>query len=283
VQYERKMSDNLSITLAAYDQTLIVRPTGSLDLEGASILKRALHNVDSGAESVVIDLSEVTFIDSTAISVLIGFQQHLPPRTALRLRNLTDVTRRLLHYTGLEETFQIDDERTPLGRPVVVWRSDAEPEGPPAGGRAPELPSPDAEPLELSEDAAAVVGLVSTAMPFAAGPVDQVERWLKALSRNGEAGFVLDAAGVGDRPAGDLGSVDPAAHPSIPPDVDPVDAVTAHAHRAVRARGDTTTRSTDLLEAVRDLYGDVFTEVLCRHSAQPDGALERLDHLLIGR
>lgn len=276
------MSDTLSITLAAYDQTLIVRPSGQLDLEGAPILKRALHHADSGAQTVVIDLSEVTFIDSTAVSVLIAFQQHLTPPTVLRLRNLTDVTRRLLHYTGLEQTFQIDDEHTPLGRPVVVWRSEPEPPAvaPPGGVGA--FPKPVSEPCEMSEDAATVVGLVSTAMPFATGPVDQVERWLKVLSRNGDAGFVLDAAGVGDRSSEEL-EAPPAPSTSAPlgADVDPVDAVTAHANQIVRSRGDTMTRSTDLLQAVRDLYGHVFEEVLRRHSAEPEGALERLSHLLV--
>jgi hypothetical protein len=232
----------------------------------------------------VIDLSEVTFIDSTAVSVLIAFQQHLTPPTVLRLRNLTDVTRRLLHFTGLDQTFQIDDELAPLGRPVVVWRSEPEAEVVAHSGGAGAFPKPAPEPCELSEDAATVVGLVSTAMPFAAGPVDQVERWLKVLSRNGDAGFVLDAAGIGDRSSVDMEPASaPAASTSLEPDVDPVDAVTTYANRAVRSRGETTTRSTDLLEAVRDLYGDVFEEVLRRHSAEPDGALDRLSHLLVSR
>ena len=272
---------SLSITLAAHDEALVVRPAGQLDLEGAPILKRALQHADSGAETIVIDLSEVTFIDSTAVSVLIAFQQHLTPPTILRLRNLTDVTRRLLHFTGLEQTFQIDDELASVGRPVVIWRS--EPEGGPAsGGSGVEaFPKPAADPCELSEDAATVVGLVSTALPFTSGPDEEVERWLKALSRNGDAGFVLDAAGVRDRPAPEPQAPSRSTSPRLPADADPVDAVTAYANRTVRSRGETTTRSTDLLEAVRDLYGDVFEEVLSRHSAEPGGALERLSHLLV--
>lgn len=275
------MSDELSITLAAYDQALVVRPAGALDLEGAAILKRALQHADSNAPAIVIDLSEVTFIDSTAVSVLIAFQQHLPPGRTLRLRNPTEVTRRLLHFTGLEQTFQIDDELTPLGRPVVVWRSERWAHAVPHGSGEDALPSSDAEPCELSEDAAAVVGLVATAMPFAGGPADQVERWLKALARNGDAGFVLDAAGIAERSAGNPAAPASAASSALPPEADPVDEVTAHANRAVRSRGERTTRSTDLLEAVRDLYGDVFEDVLRRHSAQPEGALERLSQLLV--
>jgi anti-sigma B factor antagonist len=274
------MPDQLSITLAAYDQALVVRPAGPLDLEGAPILKRALQHVDPSAETVVIDLSEVTFIDSTAISVLIGFQQQLRPNRVLRLRNLTEATQRLLHWTGLDGTFQIDDLETPLGRPVIIWRSDPEPEVVAHRGGLEGFPQPAAEPCELSEDAATVVGLVSTAMPFASDPADQVERWLKALSRNGEAGFVLDAAGIGDRSVGSS-AADPGRPSALPPEVDPVDAVTAYASRLTHARGDRTTRSTDLLQAVRDIYGDVFIEVLSRHSAEPEDALTRLSHLLV--
>jgi anti-anti-sigma factor len=277
------MSNELSITLAAHDRALVLRPSGQLDIEGAPILKQALQHVDPDVRTIVIDLSEVTFIDSTALSVLIGFQQQLDPPAVLRLRNLTDAARRLIDLTGLDRTFQIDDEQTPLGRPLVVWRSQPQADVVAHDGAVGTVVRGDPGPCQLSEDAATVVGLVATAMPFAAGPVDQAERWLRALCRNGDAGFVLEAAGVGE-PTGDLEiPLTSSARPALPPGADPVEAVTAFANRAVRSRGEVMTRSSDLLAAVRDLYGDLFTEALRRHSSNPEEALERLGQLLGGR
>ncbi|HET9718624.1 MAG TPA: STAS domain-containing protein [Solirubrobacteraceae bacterium] len=277
------MSAELSITLAVHDGALVLRPSGQLDIEGAPILKRALQHVDPEARTIVIDLAEVTFIDSTALSVLIGFQQQLPPSGVLRLRNLTPAARRLLDLTGLDRTFRVDDEWTPLGRPLVVWRSEPEADVVAHGRASGATLTGETAACELSEDAATVVGLVMTAMPFANGPADQAERWLRALARNGDAGFVLDAAGVGDPPGALEVPLTTSARPALAPDADPVEAVTAYASRAARSRGEVMTRSTDLLEAVRDLYGDVFTEVLRRHSADPGAALEHLGQLLGGR
>jgi anti-anti-sigma factor len=281
------MSDELSVTVSAYDDgNVVVRPYGDLDLEGAAVLKRALQHVGQEAPVVVIDMAEVTFMDSTAISVLIAFQQQLTSPSGLRLSNLTPAGRRLLELTGLHQAFKCDDGVIDSfsGHPRVVWESQRDRDVVAHSFTATStLGSPPA-PWELSQDATTVVGIVSTALPFATTPLDQAERWLKALCRNGDAGFVLEAAGIGDRHADPSASSSSAADsPRLPPGVDPIDAVTAHAKALAGFRGDTTTRTTDLLQAVRDVYGRVFEEVLRRHVAEPGDVLQRLDHLLAGR
>lgn len=281
------MSDQLSVTVTAYDGgNVVVRPSGDLDLEGAAVLKRALQHVGQGTPVVVIDMAEVTFMDSTAISVLIAFQQQLTPPSVLRLSNLTAPGRRLLELTGLHHAFTLDDELPDSlsGHPRVIWQSqrDRDVVAHSFTGTS-TLGSPPA-PWELSQDATTVVGIVSTALPFATTPLDQAERWLKALCRNGDAGFVLEAAGIGDQHSDlEAASSTSADSPRLPPGVDPIDAVTAHAKALAGFRGDTTTRTTDLLQAVRDIYGRVFEVVLRRHVAEPGDVLERLDHLLAGR
>jgi anti-sigma B factor antagonist len=51
---------------------------GELDLNAAPELKAALGDaIDRGATTVVVDLGEVTFIDSTAIGVLLGARERL--------------------------------------------------------------------------------------------------------------------------------------------------------------------------------------------------------------
>ena len=52
----------------------------------------------------------------------------------------------------------------------------------------------------LSQDAALVVALAGTAMPFAHSAEDEAERWLRALRLHGQVGAALQALGVGEAP-----------------------------------------------------------------------------------
>ena len=50
----------------------------------------------------------------------------------------------------------------------------------------------------LAPDAAIVLGIASTAMPFARTPEAEAERWLRVLRLHGEAGAALQALGVSE-------------------------------------------------------------------------------------
>ena len=58
------------------------------------------------------------------------------------------------------------------------------------------MPSPGV----LSGDAALVVGLAATAMPFAHTAEDQAESWLRTLRLHGSVGTALSALGMGEEP-----------------------------------------------------------------------------------
>jgi anti-sigma B factor antagonist len=58
-----------------------IRVSGELDLQAAPALKRALVTViGEGHLDVVVDLTEVTFLDSTALGVLAGRYRELRAR-----------------------------------------------------------------------------------------------------------------------------------------------------------------------------------------------------------
>src|SRR5918911_2995654 len=54
--------------------------------------------------------------------------------------------------------------------------------------------------LGLSQDAAIVLALADTAVPFAHGPEDEAERWVRVLRLHGWVGAALQALGVGEAP-----------------------------------------------------------------------------------
>lgn len=55
----------------------VVRVTGEVDVSNADELRSALSGeLEAGAASVSVDLSEVPYIDSTGIGVLVGAAHH---------------------------------------------------------------------------------------------------------------------------------------------------------------------------------------------------------------
>jgi anti-anti-sigma factor len=76
-----------------------LRLEGELDLATAAPLRNSLRELDDG--SVVLDLSGVTFTDSTGLATLIaeGYRAHRHG-SSLRVRGATGQTRALLERTG---------------------------------------------------------------------------------------------------------------------------------------------------------------------------------------
>jgi anti-sigma B factor antagonist len=71
------MSYSLGLRTLTPDEHLVV-VGGELDMSAAPDLKAAVGTaIDAGVTTLVVDLGEVTFIDSTAIGVLLAARQRL--------------------------------------------------------------------------------------------------------------------------------------------------------------------------------------------------------------
>lgn len=82
---------------------------GELDLASAPELLRQLQDVLSGAPaSVILDLGELTFVDSSGLGVLCQTRQEAQDRGIdLRLEQVPPHARRVLEVTGLTATFNL--------------------------------------------------------------------------------------------------------------------------------------------------------------------------------
>jgi hypothetical protein len=132
--------------------------------------------------------------------------------------------------------------------------------------------------IPLSQDAALVVALAGTAMPFAHSAEDEAERWLRALRLHGQVGAALQALGVGEAPlmTGSAGDED---GPGTPPlGVEVLDDVTRRAGDFAEARDAETVGTPDLLFAVLDVYGRLFDRVLYLRGTSREELAERLPH-----
>jgi hypothetical protein len=52
----------------------------------------------------------------------------------------------------------------------------------------------------LSQDAAIVLGLARTAVPFAASREDEAERWVRVMRLHGQVGLAMQGLGLGEAP-----------------------------------------------------------------------------------
>jgi anti-sigma B factor antagonist len=91
------------------DDSGLVALSGEVDISTAPRFKEdLLALMDEGVRRIVVDLSEVTFIDSTALGVLIGGVRRLHEREGrLVLVAATRPVLRALTLTGLDRVFTI--------------------------------------------------------------------------------------------------------------------------------------------------------------------------------
>jgi anti-anti-sigma factor len=88
--------------------SVVVSLAGELDLYNAHALREALLECCSEApERLVVDLTEVKFIDSTALGVLIEARTRLPNRRGFLLASPGLETRRALEISGLDRHFAV--------------------------------------------------------------------------------------------------------------------------------------------------------------------------------
>jgi anti-sigma B factor antagonist len=91
----------------------VVAVRGEIDLFTAPELKAALGEaIESGRTKLVVDLSETTFLDSTALGVLIGTVKRLRSRDGrLTIVNTDPNIAKTFEITGLDQIFTIRGSR----------------------------------------------------------------------------------------------------------------------------------------------------------------------------
>jgi anti-sigma B factor antagonist len=92
------------------DGAYVVRLAGELDLYNANAVREALFEAASGGpDRIVVDLSEVEFLDSTTLGVLIEARTKLANRNAFLLAAPGLETRRALQISGLDRHFAVHE------------------------------------------------------------------------------------------------------------------------------------------------------------------------------
>ena len=92
------------------DGTTVVSLAGELDLYNAQVVRETLLQCcNETPERLIVDLSDVRFIDSTALGVLIEARSRLANRRAFMLAAPGLETRRALEISGLDRHFAVHE------------------------------------------------------------------------------------------------------------------------------------------------------------------------------
>jgi anti-sigma B factor antagonist len=110
---KRVMTDMFSVATERAGGVGVVVLTGEVDIYTAPRFKEAmLELLDAGVGKLVVDLSAVTFIDSTALGVLIGGLRRVHDAGGvMALVVATPAVQRVLTITGLDRVFDVRDTR----------------------------------------------------------------------------------------------------------------------------------------------------------------------------
>jgi anti-sigma B factor antagonist len=106
----RRLREQPVIGIEARNGAVVVRLGGELDLYNAATVRQALLDVAKDApDRLILDLSEVEFIDSTALGALIEARASLPDRGVLLIAAPAYETRRALQVSGLDRHLPVHD------------------------------------------------------------------------------------------------------------------------------------------------------------------------------
>jgi len=108
-------------------RTTIISVEGELDLATAPSLKQMLvDSLHAGNSRLVVDLSLVNFMDSTALSVLVGVTRRLSADARLAIVCTRLNVLRIFEFSGLDGAFAIFptlDEALAYARGHAAWAS----------------------------------------------------------------------------------------------------------------------------------------------------------------
>jgi anti-sigma B factor antagonist len=85
---------------------------GELDVQSVADLRARLNEaLDAGTTRVVIDLAEVSFIDSLSLSALVGARRRLGAEGRIAVVAVHEYVRLILQATGLEQVLDVFETR----------------------------------------------------------------------------------------------------------------------------------------------------------------------------
>jgi len=106
---ERDLDVNVERVAGPGGRWCVVRVSGEVDIQTSPVLEEQLQSLlDQGVSSIRVDLGDVSFLDSTGLSVLVGGLRRCQSAGGdLRVVSPRPNVRKVLEITGLTEAFHV--------------------------------------------------------------------------------------------------------------------------------------------------------------------------------
>ncbi len=100
----------LDVTAERLDDARLIRAAGEIDMSTVDALRREVHAAREEVATVLLDLSGVTFIDSTGLDLLLGASQDSAAgQWAFVVVHPSAVVQRLIELSGTADLFPVLD------------------------------------------------------------------------------------------------------------------------------------------------------------------------------
>ncbi len=102
------MDETFAVTEESVGRSIVVTLSGEIDVAAAPTVRERLEQAASGDGTLIVDLTGVSFIDSTALGVLIGIhKQRVGADAGMRLVVSEPRILKVFEITGLTDLFDI--------------------------------------------------------------------------------------------------------------------------------------------------------------------------------
>lgn len=97
----------MTICAEQNDKTLTLRLSGRLDLTAAPELEKAVAALPDDVTELILDMTELAYISSAGLRVLLAAQNRMSARGALRLTGVGEAVMEVLEMTGFADIMEI--------------------------------------------------------------------------------------------------------------------------------------------------------------------------------
>ncbi|MFE6127008.1 STAS domain-containing protein [Streptomyces sp. NPDC056437] len=104
---------DFNVHVTEHSDRTVVAVSGELDLATYPLVTEVTDNLTLQNSTLILDLSDVSFMDSTSLTMLLRLRERTHARDcALELHGLQDSVQRVLDITGASPLFLIHPART---------------------------------------------------------------------------------------------------------------------------------------------------------------------------
>ena len=98
----------MQIDVKRVGNTMVISPKGNVDYVTAPELDEVVSNIADDIESIELDMSDVPYIASAGLRVILNADELMEDRKGIRLTGVNSDVRSILEMTGFEDILDIE-------------------------------------------------------------------------------------------------------------------------------------------------------------------------------